>query len=108
MVESADSSLVIMERLCAKLPWVIMTPLGSLVEPDVYCKKANSVEEHGEDVVFDVDDVDTALVLLALFWSVTIHWRASGHDAAVAVAVLFAFAEVFLVKTSRMPAIFLA
>jgi len=28
-----------MERLCAKFPCVIMTPLGVLVEPDVYCKK---------------------------------------------------------------------
>ncbi len=45
---------------------------------------------------------DGGAVLLALVWAVTIQWRASGHDAVAAVAV------VFLVKTSRMPAIFLA
>jgi hypothetical protein len=102
VVASADSSLVIMERLCAKLPWVIMTPLGSLVDPDVYCKKAKSDEEHGDDVDVDVDET---VAILVLFWSVTIHWRASGHDA-LAFAVLFA--EVFRVKASRIPAIFLA
>jgi hypothetical protein len=99
VVESAASSVVIMDRLWAKFPWVIMTPLGSLVEPDVYCKKAKSDEECAGD---DVDVDDTAAVLLALFWSVTIHWRASGHDAVAAAVV------AFLVNTSRIPAIFLA
>jgi hypothetical protein len=38
----AWSSEVMMDRLCAKLPNVIITPLGSLVEPDVNCKNATS------------------------------------------------------------------
>ncbi len=39
---SAASSLMISDRLCARFRWVIITPLGSEVEPEVYCRKATS------------------------------------------------------------------
>jgi hypothetical protein len=46
----AWSSDVMMERLCAKLPNVIITPLGSLVEPEVNCKNATSpLSDPGDD-----------------------------------------------------------
>jgi hypothetical protein len=60
-----------------------MTPFGSLVDPDVYCKKAKSDAEYVVVVVVVVVDL-----VLTGFLSVTIHSRDSGHDAAVlAVAV---------------------
>ena len=34
---------MIIVRLCARFSWEIMTPFGSDVEPDVYCRNAKSV-----------------------------------------------------------------
>src|SRR5918997_3279110 len=30
-----------MARLCSRLPWVSITPFGTAVEPEVYCRKAS-------------------------------------------------------------------
>src|SRR6516225_2066164 len=35
-----SKALRISSRLCSKLPWLSITPLGIDVEPEVYCKKA--------------------------------------------------------------------
>ena len=43
MVDSfAPSSWIMVARLCARLLWLIMTPLGSLVLPLVNCRNATS------------------------------------------------------------------
>ena len=79
-----------MLRLCARLPWVIITPLGSLVEPDVYWRKAKS-EDFGDDgrplllllllmLLPPFDDCFFVLLLLVAFLlSVVIHSNVSGH-----------------------------
>ena len=38
----ADSPVVMSSKLSDRLFWVMITPLGSEVDPDVYCKKATS------------------------------------------------------------------
>lgn len=74
----AFNSLTIKERLWPKFPCEIMTPLGSEVDPDVYCKKAVSVS-------VGINDRDGPVVLEDAFSfpfartsSTTIH-RNSGH-----------------------------
>ena len=37
---SSSRASAITAQLCSRFAWVTMTPLGSLVEPDVYCRKA--------------------------------------------------------------------
>ena len=42
VVFTAFNSFIIKVKLCLKFPWLIITPFGSDVEPDVYCRKAMS------------------------------------------------------------------
>mmetsp|Transcript_27651 Transcript_27651/g.61953 ORF Transcript_27651/g.61953 Transcript_27651/m.61953 type:complete len:211 (+) Transcript_27651:410-1042(+) len=45
VARSARSSVTIRVRLCARLEWEIITPLGSEVDPDVYCRNANVLSD---------------------------------------------------------------
>ena len=54
-----------------------MTPLGSLVDPEVYCKKAMSLRSTGVVVVVAIVDDDFGFFLS----SVVIHFKFSGQEA---------------------------
>ena len=60
-------------RLCAKLPCVIITPFGSDVLPEVYCKKARSFLEMEDSCDEPVEDEEIVLFV------VTIHCKFSGQ-----------------------------
>lgn len=77
VLASAFNSDVIIVRLCARFPWVIITPFGSLVDPDVYWRKAKSdgLGGGGRPLL----PLDFLVLPLPVLLSVVIHSRDSGH-----------------------------
>lgn len=57
-----------------RFPWVIMTPLGSDVEPDVYWRNATLLASNFDRIGTNLDEFGTAVVFPdSIIESVTIH-----------------------------------
>jgi len=96
VLPSACSSLIINVRLWARFSWEIITPLGSLVDPEVYCRNAMF---SGKTVGNLTAALDLLLSTVFPFFSVSstlIHFR-SGQRA-LSVENMCVKSTIFLAK----------